>query len=132
MTWSIVYFEDSDGSIPAETFEDMLDSSSRPEERRLLNGLRRWVQYAADQGPLGEGGGHFEKCRDASVWQIKTGRGNLRGRWFFNWDDGEHRLVLLSGIVKEGREPTPPGAYRTAESEWQRYQETRQIAEEDE
>lgn len=132
MKWSIVYFEESDGAVPGEVFEDRLDRSSRQEERGLLNALRRWVQYAAEQGPLGEGGGHFEKCHDSAVWQIKAGRGNLRGRWFFNWDDDEHRLVLLSGIVKEGRQATPPGAYTTAEGEWHRYQQTRQIAKEDE
>jgi len=130
MTWEIEYFQD-DGSVPGEQFEEMLERSHSREERGLLNSLRRWVQYAAEEGPLGEGGGRFEKCRDTDVWQIKASRGNRRGRWFFGWDGEKDRLVLLSGIVKGPREATPPAAYAEAQRHWVRYMETRRVAKEE-
>lgn len=132
MSREVEYFEEEDGSIPGVAFEERLETANNRVERGLLNALRRWAQYAAAEGPTGEGGGHFEKCSGVSVWQIKASKGNRRGRWFFGWDEERGRLVLLSGIVKGPREATPPEAYSAAQAEWKRYKETHRIAEEDE
>ena len=132
MPWHVEYFQEADGRIPGVEFEDSLERSSNSDERALLGLLDRWTRYAADQGPLGDGGGHFEKCRTVPVWQIKASRGGRRARHFFGWDDALDRLVLLSGIVKGARTRTPPEAYATAQAEWRRYQQTRRVAKEDE
>ena len=131
MTWTIEYFEEADGAIPGDLFEEELNRSRDRDTRRLLTVLKRWIEYAVEQGPLGGGGGHFEKCRDVAVWQVKASQGSKRGRWFFGWDEQEERLVLLSGIVKDARTSTPAAAYERAENEWKRYMKTRRIAEEE-
>ena len=131
MEWIVEYFQEESGSTPGEIFERTLDVSADRDVRGLLGPLLRWAQYAAEQGPTGAAGGHFEKCRTVEVWQLKASRGNRRGRWFFCWDEQNERLVLLSGIVKEGRQATPPAAYVAAQNEWNRYKETRRVARED-
>lgn len=132
MPWEVEYFQEEDRRIPGVEFEDLLEQSANPDERALLGLLDRWTKHAAVQGPLGDGGGHFEKCHGVSVWQIKARRGRRRGRHFFGWDESKGRLVLLSGIVKGPRQATPQSAYSTAQAEWERYQRTRRVAKEEE
>lgn len=132
MRWEVEYFQEGDDRVPGIAFEERLARSGNPDDRSLVGLLRRWAVYAAEQGPTGDGGGHFEKCRNVGVWQIKASTGRRRGRYFFGWDQDEGRLVLLSGIVKGPRQPTPPAAYSTAQAEWERYLATRRIAREDE
>jgi hypothetical protein len=129
MAWRIVYFEEDDGTVPGYLFEDQLEKSSDRDVRLLLGLLDRWGKHAAEQGPTGRAaGGHYEKCSNYEFWQVKASRGNKRGRFFFGWDGPRKRMVLLSGIVKEGRSQTSRGAYREAKRQWKRYKETGRIA----
>ena len=129
MAWKITSFEGDDGVVPGDVFEDSLDSSPDPNVRKLLDKLARNVEYAAEQGPTGEGGGRFEKCHSYPFWQIKASRGNKRGRHFFCWDHSRHRLVLLSGVVKEGNTATNGSKYVEAKAQMDRYRQTGRIAE---
>lgn len=127
--WSIEYFEMADGTQPAEGFEDTLARSANRDEVRLAGKLVRLAGQVEEKG-MRVGGGYVESCHDApGVWQMKADVGGRRGREFFAFDDD--RAVLLHGVTKGPREPTPQGAYRTAMSYLEQYRRTRRISPEE-
>ncbi len=128
MLWRLEYFEEDSGEQPAEVFEDALDESSDPDERRIAGKLMRIAELAAELGPHA-GGGYVEKCGSYAVWQLKADAGSRRGREFFGFD--ADRIVLLSGVVKGPREPTPSFAYEEAQRHWETYLRTRRVSPEE-
>ncbi|MGH9197301.1 MAG: hypothetical protein ACRD1T_16370 [Acidimicrobiia bacterium] len=58
---------------------------------------------------------------------MKASKGNKRARHFFGWDSERRWMVMLSGIVKEGRKKTPRAAYKKARKQWERYKATCRI-----
>jgi hypothetical protein len=125
MPWEIHYFQQQDGTQPAEVFEDDLDGSPLREERTIAGKLIRFGEAVAQGGPS-TGGGYAEPCRGHDFWQLKADAGRRRGREFFGWDGD--RIVLLSGITKAPREATPPGAYAEADRYWVEYKQTRRTS----
>lgn len=129
MPWSIEYFEKADGEQPAEVFEDRLEASPDRVERRISGKLLRITDEVAEKG-YRTGGGYVEKCHEApGIWQMKADSGGKRGREFFAFD--EDRGVLLGGVVKGAREPTPPGAFDEALRHLDEYLKTKRVSPEE-
>ena len=129
MTWSIEYFEQEDGRQPAEDFEDGLDTNSDRDVRNIGGKLMRVADQVAQDG-YRTGGGYAEKCHDApDIWQMKADAGKKRGREFFAFDGD--RVVLLSGVVKNARTATPPGAYAEALRYLEEYRKTGRVSPEE-
>lgn len=129
MAWKLVLYEDDDGTLPGEDFLRRLNGSADPEVKALAGRLVRWARHASAEGPLGNSGPYYEKCRDYDIWQLKASRGSKRGRWFFCWDQERDRLVLLSGTVKEARTETPVAAYARAQQQMNQYRQTGRVGE---
>jgi hypothetical protein len=122
MTWSIEYFEKKDGEQPAEMFEDRLEASGNRDEARISGKLARVADEVAENG-FRTGGGYAESCHEApGIWQMKADVGRKRGREFFAFDND--KVVLLSGVVKGPRQPTPTGAFMEALAHLAEYKKT--------
>jgi hypothetical protein len=120
--WSIEYFEKGSGEQPAEVFEDALASSGDRDKERIRGKLLRVADEVAQKGFL-TGGGYAESCHEAAgIWQMKADVGKKRGREFFAFEDD--KVVLLSGVVKGPRQPTPLGAFTEAMAHLAEYKRT--------
>ncbi len=123
--WQVEYFEKEDGRQPAEEFEDWLDRGDR-DHRKIGGKLSRVADEVAQKGHM-TGGGYVEKCHEApGIWQMKADIGGRRGREFFAFDGD--RAILLSGIVKESRKPTPRGAFEEAREYLGEYERTKKVS----
>lgn len=119
MPLEIVYFERSDGLLPALVFEDGIAN------RKLAGKLARIAVACAHSGP-GLGGGYIEKCHSyPGLWEIRAIHGSDLGRLFCTLE--APILVLLSGVVKRKGEPTPPAALEEAARYLAEYKTTRNI-----
>ena len=119
MAWTIEYFETEGGQVPAADFEDSLPV-------KLAAKLARFLKEAAEsEGKIG--GGIFEKCHSQpGLWEVRAKLGDDLAREFCT-RDGD-RLVVLSGIVKPNRTPTPDEAFHQAMGYLCEYKATGKVA----
>ena len=129
MPWIIEYFEEEDGTQPAEVFEDALDSSADRDTRKIGGKLIRVMDQVAQDG-FRTGGGYAEACHDVpGIWQMNADVGRKRGREFFAFD--ADKVILLGGALKGPREPTPPIAYAEARRCLDEYEKTGRVSPEE-
>ena len=130
MPWAIEYFEREDGQQPAEVFEDALEASADRDDRRISGKLLRIADELAQKG-FRTGGGYVESCHEApDIWQMKADAGRKRGREFFAFHGD--RVVLLSGVVKGARQPTPARAFTEALEHLREHRSTGHVSPEEE
>jgi hypothetical protein len=116
MPWSIRYFVESDGSIPAAEFEDSLPDA--------LRGKMATIVRAVSIEQWGLGGGYFEICHGyPNLFEVRVKRGRDLAREFCTVSEG--LLVLLDGILKAEGEATPREAFDRAAGRLERYQHSR-------
>lgn len=118
MAWTVRYFVENDGSIPAAEFEDSLPP-------KLAARLDRWVREVAEKG-YQAGGGMFEACYGyAGVCEIRAKVGQDLAREYCTVDGDD--LVLLCGTKKRFNESTPRAALEEAARLRDRYLRTRRV-----
>jgi hypothetical protein len=94
MGWTIEYYEQADGTQPAEVFEDTLKQS----QIKLLAKLQRIALALETFGPR-LGGGLIEGCRGyKGMWEMRAIFNNALGSEFFGFDGSQ--VILLHGYVK--------------------------------
>jgi hypothetical protein len=122
MKWDIEYYEQSDGTQPAEAFEDGLYA----QHRALSAKLARTVEELETQG-FRLGGGKAEKCHDyPDLWEVRAIHSQTLARELFGFDGP--RVVLLHGYVKRSGEPASLKDLNRAAQYWDDYQRTRRIS----
>lgn len=90
MKWSIVYFERTDTTQPAEIFENMLHAKYS----QILGKLLRITDDLAIYG-YRLGGGYIEKCRDfQGLWEIRIIYSGTLARELFGFD-GERSFCFM-------------------------------------
>ncbi|MGH2516664.1 MAG: hypothetical protein ACRDHP_13505, partial [Ktedonobacterales bacterium] len=88
MTWDIEYYEQQDGTQPAEVFEDALDDH----HRSLSAKLARTVE-ALEIAGFRLGGGKVEKCHNyPDLWEVRAIHSQTLARELFGFDG--QRIVL--------------------------------------
>lgn len=123
--WTIDYFEQRDGTQPAEVFEDLLYR----DYRKLAGKLRRVIVALEVSGPK-LGGGLIESCHGyAGLWEARTIFHKTLGREFFGFD-GDH-VILLHGYVKQTGEPASTKDLSQAADYWREYQAARAVSPEE-
>ena len=102
MDWDIVYYEEASGRQPGEVFEDSIP-------KKLAGKLNRFA-IAVSKEKFALGGGYFEACHGfPDLFEIRAQVGDDLGRQFCTVDG--NRLVLLSGLIKKARNPSPQTAF---------------------
>ncbi len=125
MVWTIEYYEQRDGTQPAEVFEDELDRT----HVQLGAKLARIAEALKMSGPQ-LGGGLIESCRGYSgLWEMRAIFGQTLARELFGFDGS--RVVLLHGYVKRGGDPASAKDLNGAAAYWQNYLSTRRISPEE-
>ena len=122
MKWTIEYFEQVDGTQPAEVFEDALDETYPKLSGKLLR-LVEQLQFYGHQ----LGGGYIEKCHDyQGMWEIRVIHSGTLAREFFGFD-GE-RIVLLHGYTKRIGQVASAYDLSRAFTYWTVYMRTRRVS----
>jgi hypothetical protein len=114
MPWTVRYFVDDDLSLPAEVFEDSLDTKLKA---KLLTFIE---QVALNEGDLG--GGILHACHGSkysSIFEIRAKRGTDLARSLC-YRDGCN-LILLGGVSKSLGDETPVRNLDEAASRLSRY-----------
>ena len=123
MVWTIEYYEQRDGTQPAEVFEDELKRAYPPLRGKLI----RIARALADSGPLQLGGGYVEPCHGYSgLWEMRAIASRTLARELFGVDGA--RVVLLHGYVKRSGEPASIPELDRAAHHWKDYQASRRIS----
>jgi hypothetical protein len=116
MPWTIRYFVESDGAMPAERFEDSLPDKV---QGRLFGFIK---QVAENEGRIG--GRIFRKCFGYSdLWEVRARVGKQLVRMLCT-RDGDN-LILLGGVLKGVDEETPRSALAEASDRLSRYKVTK-------
>jgi len=116
------YFEQKDGTQPAEVFEDKLFSLNK----KMLGKLLRITESLEQYGPQ-LGGGYIEKCRNyQGLWEIRVIFSDMLIREFFGFD--ERRIVLLHGYVKQVGQPASIRDMDIAYTYWIEYLRTHLVS----
>lgn len=122
MKWDIEYYEQLDGTQPAEVFEDALYA----QHRGLSAKLARTVEELETQG-FRLGGGKAEKCHNyPDLWEVRAIHSQTLARELFGFDG--QRVVLLHGYVKRSGEPASRKDLNLAARYWHDYQRTHRIS----
>lgn len=112
MPWTIRYFVEDDGSMPAEVFEDSLSDRM---QGRLLGFIS---EVARNEGRIG--GRIFHKCFDFSnLYEVRARVAKELARSLCSRDG--NNLILLGGVVKGVDEETPRLALAEAAERLDRY-----------
>lgn len=119
MPWTVRYFVEADGSVPAEEFEDALPPKLRG---KLLGFIEQVALYEGDVGA-----GIFHKCHGgySDLYEVRAKREKLLARSLCA-RDGDN-LILLGGVSKKLDEPTPDADLMRADGCLSRYRETRRV-----
>ncbi len=116
MPWTIRYFVESDGTMPAEEFEDGLPDRV---QGRLFGFIK---QVAENEGRIG--GRIFRKCFGYSdLWEIRARVAKQLARSLCTRDG--NNLILLGGVLKGVDEETPKEDLDEAERRLDRYKKTK-------
>jgi hypothetical protein len=116
MVWSIEYYEQQDGTQPAEVFEDALDRRNL----KLAGKLDRVMGQVEVRGPQA-GAGMVEKCHSyPGLWEARAIFGGTLARELFGFDGS--RAVMLHGYLKRTGEPASTRDLELASRYWQDYQ----------
>lgn len=116
MPWTIRYYVESDGTMPAEEYEDSLPDRM---QGRLLGFIE---QVALSEGRIG--GRIFRKCFGyPDLSEIRARVANQLARSLCA-RDGDN-LILLGGLLKGVDEPTPIAALDEAARRLSRYKKTK-------
>lgn len=120
MAWTIRYFIDDDGSLPAEEFEGCVAN-----ERLLVKLLAFIEQVALNEGRIG--GGIFEKCHGgySDLYEVRAKRGKELARSLCTRDG--NNLILLWGVSKLIDQPTPTADLDRAQALLDRYRKTKRV-----
>jgi hypothetical protein len=121
MGWDIEYYEQLDGTQPAEVFEDALERDYPKLRGKLLVIIDQLEQY----GPQ-TGGGMVEKCHNLPIWEMRAIFSDMLARELFGFDGS--RVVLLHGYVKRVRQPASTRDLNDAGQFWQQYLKTRRVS----
>lgn len=122
MTWTVEYFEQPDGTQPAELFEDDL-ARQHP---KLLGKLLRALDALADRGPQA-GGGLVEACHGyPGLWEVRVIFAQTLARELFGFDGSS--TVLVHGYVKRADMPASTSDLNRAASYWKEYLRTHRIS----
>ncbi len=118
----IEYFEQEDGTQPAEIFEDRLFLFNK----KMLGKLLRITESLEQYGPH-LGGGYIEKCRNyQGLWEIRVIFSDMLIREFFGFD--KRSIILLHGYIKQVGQPTSIRDMDIAYAYWAEYLRTRLVS----
>ena len=126
MSWTIEYFEQENGTQPAEVFEDKLANLSK----KLLGKLF-YIRDQLELSGLRLGGGYIEKCHDyPGLWEIRVIHNNKLAREFCGFDS--EYIVLIHGYIKNVGQPASQQDLKKAFTYWTEYLRTRLVSPEQE
>lgn len=119
---SIEYYEQADGTQPAEVFEDDLQTRYP----KLLGKLIRAMDALEEHGRK-LGGGLLEPCHSyAGLWELRAIFNQTLAREMLGFDG--NRIILLHGYVKRAGEAASQKDLERAAAYWADYQRTRRIS----
>jgi hypothetical protein len=117
--WTVRYFVDDDGSMPADEFESSLPP-------KLLGKLLGFIELVArNDGAVGAG--IFHKCHGgySDIYEVRAKREKSLARTLCA-RDGDN-LILLGGVYKQLDEPTPEADLVQAAARLDRYRKTKRV-----
>jgi hypothetical protein len=118
----VEYFEQVDGTQPAEVFEDELFSTNK----KMVGKLLQIIDLLKERGPQ-LGGGYIEKCRGyQGLWEIRIIYSDKLARGLFGFDG--QRIVLLHGYLKRVGQPASKHDLDLAHQYWAEYLKTRLVS----
>jgi hypothetical protein len=120
--YSIEYYEQADGTQPAEVFEDDL-AKRYP---KLFGKLVRAMDALEEHGRK-LGGGLLESCHSyPGIWELRTISNQTLARELLGFDGS--RAVMLHGYLKRAGEEASQKDLERAATYWNDYQRTHRVS----